>query len=176
MRKDCTVAPYVLHQLKSGSGGVKGARYPCKSPSPLPKPAGAPRKQQWVGVAPGAEENGRFGSCLGWQWCWTWGLSSAAALLCNLSPAKRCLYSATAQWLLPFSHVRWGIPGGATFFAGLPVLLSISGSRRPQLPGDFCTLCSVTWGYEYLFFQGLGVWFVFFSLFNLQYKCHGLGF
>lgn len=43
----------------------------------------------------------------------------------------------------------------AVFLAGLTVLLSSSGSRRLLLPGEFCTLCSLTWSYEYLFFPGL---------------------
>lgn len=56
---------------------------------------------------------------------------------------------------------------------GLAVLRSSSGSMGLLLPGDFCTLCSLTWSYEYLFFPRVGVFLVFwgfFPLFNLKYK------
>lgn len=67
----------------------------------------------------------------------------------------------------PFPRYAEASEEAATFFAGLPVLLNISGSGGLLLPGDFYTLCSLAWSYEYLFFPGLCVlgcvWLWFFS-------------
>lgn len=157
---------------------MKGARDPCENPSPLLKPASTPRKQQWVGAAPVAEECSGFRSCPGWWWCWTQQQQHCFSA-CSWQNIACAVLLHTGY--CPFPAYDEASEEAAAFLAGLAVLLSSSGLREPLLSGDICILYSFTWSYEYLFFPGLGFvcWsfcccccsclFVC-SLFNLKYK------
>ena len=118
-------------QLRWREGGEGALCEPCTSP----KASRCPEK-----AAAG-------GSWCGGDW-WLWQLPGMAVML-NVGAV---LSSSTALHPVPgqtlplhsgYYHFHT-YAEAAAFFAGITVLLSISGSRGPLLPGDFCTLCSVT--------------------------------